>query len=281
MRRSPNAKLRQIRDLMAEIVAEHPNLGAQTQRKVVREIEALSAELDNQVGVLSHVRRPRRFFDPSLPSTIGRLVTLALIAQDPEPLGTITDVYGSGVYAIYYHGSEPLYAAISGTETPIYVGKADPASPNAETPTQQKAQLSKRLCEHKRTIATVEAYAQAYPAKHRIGLGDFHCRRLVCATNAQLVAEQTLIDHFLPVWNSEMKICWGFSKHGDKATTRSNARSPWHVVHPGVRWALDPHLVDAKPMAQIERDIRSHFAFNLPYPNHADLVTNITNEFKQ
>jgi hypothetical protein len=41
------------------------------------------------------------------------------------------------------------------------------------------------------------------------------CRRLVCATNAQLVAEKHLIRTFWPIWNSETKTCWGMSKHGD------------------------------------------------------------------
>ena len=42
--------------------------------------------------------------------------------------------FGSGVYAIYYHGdSEKAYLPLSRTETPIYAGKADPKDPHAET----------------------------------------------------------------------------------------------------------------------------------------------------
>ncbi|NEK66135.1 MAG: Eco29kI family restriction endonuclease, partial [Xanthomonas perforans] len=60
-------------------------------------------------------------------------MALALVAQDRVPLARIARTYGSGVYAIYYHGDHPAYAAVSGTETPIYVGKADPKSADART----------------------------------------------------------------------------------------------------------------------------------------------------
>ncbi|WP_425474479.1 Eco29kI family restriction endonuclease, partial [Staphylococcus gallinarum] len=73
---------------------------------------------------------------------------------------------------------------------------------------------------------------------HPLNIEDFLCRRLVCATNAQLVAERHLINTFRPIWNNEVQICWGISKHGDAAKTRANKRSPWDVMHPGRAWAM-------------------------------------------
>jgi hypothetical protein len=94
------------------------------------------------------VLMPRASFDPSDPKVVGRMVALALLAQMRVPLGSIESTYGSGVYAIYYCGDHPLYAAISGTETPIYVGKADPASGDASTAREQGSRLTGRLLEH-------------------------------------------------------------------------------------------------------------------------------------
>src|SRR5258707_92768 len=80
---------------------------------------------------------PRATSYPADPKAIGRMVSIALLAQ---PLVALTDVrpaYGSGVYAIYYRGNHPLYGGISGSETPIYVGKADPANDDASTTREQ------------------------------------------------------------------------------------------------------------------------------------------------
>ena len=71
-----------------------------------------------------------------------------------------------------------------------------------------------------------------------IKLSDFMCRRLVCATNAQLVAEKHLIRTFWPIWNMETKACWGMSKHGDSAGTRKNKRSPWAAFAARCVWPV-------------------------------------------
>jgi hypothetical protein len=124
------------------------------------------------------------------------------------PLADVSPAYGSGVYAIYYTGDHPIYAAISGTETPIYVGKADPANDDASTTREQGAKLTGRLIEHAGTVATAEGYSNSLPkGLSPIYLSDFRCRRLVCATNAQLVAEKHLIRTFWPLWNQETKTC--------------------------------------------------------------------------
>lgn len=87
---------------------------------------------------------PRATFDPADPKAIGRMVSIALLAQPLIALEDIQPAYGSGVYAIYYRGEHPLYASISGSETPIYVGKADPANHDASTAREQGAKLTAR-----------------------------------------------------------------------------------------------------------------------------------------
>lgn len=216
---------------------------------------------------------PRAIFDPSDPKTVGRMVSIALIAQAKFRLSDIRPSYGSGVYAIYYSGDHPLYKAISETETPIYVGKADPASDDASTVREQGAKLAARLLEHSATITTAENYAASKglpEGLHPLRLADFQVRRLVCATNAQLVAEKHLIRTFWPVWNSDTKACWGMSKHGDAAKTRANKKSPWDVVHPGRIWALDAALVDSLSPRQILQRIEELVHRVPPQRNHAE-----------
>lgn len=228
------------------------------------------------------IRMPRATFDPADPKAIGRMVSIALLAQPLIPLADVRPAYGSGVYAIYYRGDHPLYSGISGSETPIYVGKADPANDDASTTREQGAKLTARLLEHAGTIGTAEAYSGQLPAHlSPIKLADFKCRRLVCATNAQLVAEKHLIRTFWPIWNAETKACWGMSKHGDAASTRANKRSPWDVVHPGRPWALDKRLVDSLSPIEIETRIQSTLQRVPPWLDHAALLEKLLAGFRQ
>ena len=191
--------------------------------------------------------------------------------------------YGAGVYAIYYMGGHPAYEPISGTETPIYVGKADPNSASATTAREQGPKLSGRLAEHRKTIRTVETYAKTNPLApglHPLRIADFVCRKLVTATHAQMHAERHLIDMFKPVWNNETKICWGMSMHGD-TTGRNNARPPWHVLHPGVPWALRGNIVDSRPATQIIADLAANFGANPPYVSGDHIIETFLKAFAQ
>src|SRR5262249_51355729 len=114
-----------------------------------------------------------------------------------------------------------------------------------------------------------------------IRLNDFFCRRLVCATNAQLVAEKHLIRTFWPIWNADTKACWGMSKHGDAAKTRANKRSPWDVVHPGRQWALDERLVDSLAPDQIERRIGATLRRMPARRDHSMLLDEMLGGFRQ
>ncbi|WP_461326362.1 Eco29kI family restriction endonuclease [Bradyrhizobium diazoefficiens] len=104
---------------------------------------------------------------------------------------------------------------------------------------------------------------------------------MVCAPNAQLVAEKHLIRTFWPVWNSETKACWGMSKHGDSAGTRKNKRSPWDVVHPGRPWALDDEIEDKFTPDEIAQKIDQVLQKYPPRKDHAALLEEMLAGFRQ
>ena len=271
-------ELRERLTLLREIL---PTLTRPAATKAMAELLAIMGDIEEARGDLDPIKEPGASFDPTNPETAGRLVALALVAQDRVPLARIARTYGSGVYAIYYHGDHPAYATVSNTETPIYVGKADPKSADARTSREQGPQLYGRLADHRRMIKTVGEYASAHGLPHPLNVDDFTCHRLVCATNAQLVAERHLIGTFKPIWNNEMGICWGISKHGDAATTRANKRSPWDVMHPGRSWAMAESLEDKMSPEVITARIVEHFTANPPHRSRARIVRGFLSAFVQ
>jgi hypothetical protein len=273
--------IEELRERLARLRELLPTLSKPAAKKAMAELLSLMGDIEEARAGLDPIKDPGASFDPADPDTAGRLVALALIAQDRVPLGRVARTYGSGVYAIYYCGDHPLYAPVSGTETPVYVGKADPDNPNARTPREQGPRLFGRLKDHRRMIETVGAYAEREAMPHPLRLDDFEARRLVCATNAQLVAERHLIAMFRPIWNNEIGICWGISKHGDAATTRANKRSPWDVMHPGRAWAMAESLDDKATPEDIERRIAEHFEQNPPYRDTVHIVQDFLAAFVQ
>lgn len=233
-------------------------------REVIDELAALLAKLDP-------IAQPTSVFDPSNPKVVGRFVALAMVAQDRHPLSNIPKFYGSGVYAIYYNGSFPAYLPISRTETPIYVGQASPSVANARTPADQGPKLSGRLSDHRKNIDK---------ARGTLDLADFEFRSLVVQSGWETAAEDYLIQLFRPIWNSETNILYGLGKHGDSATTRANKRSPWDTFHPGRTWAA-ASSEDAKSIAQIEIELRNHFAAHVPYPDLEIVMSSFIKELRQ
>ncbi|EQD49961.1 Restriction endonuclease, type II, Eco29kI [mine drainage metagenome] len=138
-----------------------------------------------------------------------------------------------------------------------------------------------RLSEHRKTIKKASDCATDKGEPFPLRTQDFECRRLVCATNAQLAAEQHLIRLFKPIWNSEIRICWGIGKHGDSADTRKNKRSPWDVLHPGRDWALDVILKDKMSPEKIAARIAKHLASNPPYRDRDHIIQQILSSFSQ
>lgn len=205
-------------------------------------LRELEAELDA-------IKQPEHIFDPSNPNYMGRFTAAALLIQPRHPLKEVARFYGAGVYAIYYTGAFEPYAKISGKETPLYTGKADPKVAHAETPALQGDSLSRRINEHRKSIELVSG-------EGGISLDDFEVRYLVTASGFQVTAENFLINYFKPIWNKETKICFGIGKHGDDAKTRRNKKSPWDTLHPGRKWAEASEEI--RTPEEIAAEISSH-----------------------
>ena len=238
---------------------DKPSLTIPARRSLENEIRKVINGLGQFLNELDPIRQPTSVFDPGNPKIVGRFISLALVAQPRHSLPEIARFYGSGVYAIYYKGSFPLYARLSGSESPIYVGQAAPAINNARTPMEQGDRLCRRLDEHRENIGK---------ASDSLDIGDFEFRCLVVQSGWETAAEDYLIHLFRPIWNSETRILFGLGKHGDKAETRSNSRSPWDTIHPGRAWAANPMLSDAKSSDRIAEELEKHFS---DYPVFRDL----------
>lgn len=220
------------------------------------EIHEAIRRLTELADRLDPVRQPSVSFDPSHPETIGRFIASTLLEQPRQPLATLPRFYGSGVYGIYSRSDFRAYAPIRNTETPIYVGKADPKSIDAATPREQGDKLWARL---------VTDHAKNIKAATNLKIEDFDCRFLVVRSAWQKTAEDYLISRFKPIWNSETRICFGFGKHGDRPEKRSNTRSPWDTLHPGRKWAAsDGNSPNPLSPDEIIEQILQHYRANPP-----------------
>lgn len=233
-------------------------------------LEPIYAALRKLAESVDPVKRPRSVFDPSDPETAGRIVALTLAAQGKHSLANIPQFYGAGVYALYYNGNFTPYRAISNKEHPIYVGKADPQSPQAKDAVQQGSAISKRLLEHAKNISKATT----------LNLEDFQCRFLIVQSGFQASAETYLINFFKPIWNKETNICFGIGKHGDSSKTRGNARSPWDTLHPGRAWANSSSL-DQRPKEKIIEQIESHFHSNPPFNTFNEIINQMMGDVRQ
>lgn len=258
--------------MLARLPETSAELAGNRGRKVRAELEIIAEELRTRLTQLDPTKLPDSFFDPADPRLFGVFAALALVGQSRTPLTALanTRFYGSGVYAIYYNGEFETYAPIRKTEHPIYVGKADPAVPNARSPRDQGDRLCGRLNEHRKNIERAQ----------NLRIEDFECRYLVVATGWQIAAENALIDLFKPIWNKETGILLGFGKHGDSADTRRNKRSPWDVLHQGREWAAAGGIEDSKSAIEIETEVRAHFATHAPVPDIEHVVRELTAQIK-
>jgi len=249
------AVIQALEALLAQLPPDTGSLASSislAKRKHVRRIVGqLRGRLADLHVALDSVKHPASIFDPSDPQTIGELIAQTLLIQPSQPLGSLLPFYGSGVYAIYYHGAFKHYLPVSGSNTPLYVGKVDPKTRGASTVEEQGAKLYERL---------VRDHAKNIKSAENLALGDFDCRYLVVKSAWQNTAETYLIDRFRPIWNNEVGICFGIGKHGDAAVTRSNTRSPWDTLHPGRKWAWSPgNKSNPKSPEVIGQEITKHF----------------------
>lgn len=259
--------LKQIQGLRKSLHSfKKPKTTASPSNRIVKRFVAESGLLVNELRDAREQVSPVRF--GAIGITLGRSDSIAkffafsFTNQEKRVLAKLADFpfFGSGVYAIYYHGkAEKSYIPLSCTETPIYVGKADPRNPQAESVEEQGQALYSRLKEHTKSMV-----------KANLPLSDFYYRAAPIQTGMQAAVEDFMIRLFRPIWNKEIKICFGIGKHGDSATTRANKRSPWDTMHPGRKWAADTKI-DQMKRHEIEAKITEHFKNHPVIPNKGKL----------
>ena len=257
---------------LAEIAGAHQS-SAVARRRIDVKLRALVERAETLLRELDPIRQPDFVFDPGDPAVVGRFIALAMIAQPLVQLPAVERFYGSGVYALYYGGGFDAYGSIRGSETPIYVGKADPQSETAKTPMDQGIRLFNRLRDHLRSIGK---------ADDTLDVADFGCQFLVVQSGWQGAAEDYLIHLFRPIWNSEVGICYGLGKHGDAPSTRANLRSPWYTLHPGRDWAWrDPTMGDARTREHILANLKKHFSTTAVFQGVDQILTGFIAELRQ
>jgi hypothetical protein len=163
---------------------------------------------------------------------------------------------GTGVYALYYTGKNPIYKPYAELNrlayaAAIYVGKAVPTgwrqARSSDDPLNQSRELCNRLRQHARSIS---ATPDLVPA-------DFMCRFVIfehAGSDMIGTIEAALIKLHRPLWNSALD---GFGNHDPGRGRYQQARSDWDVVHPGRSWALKCKGIPRKRPA-ILADIANH-----------------------
>ena len=155
----------------------------------------------------------------------GLAVHFEQLPRSPLTVSAAADVEGPGVYALFYSGGLPVYEAVAGGDTPIYVGKAVPPGSRKGTGADVGSPaLRRRLREHAKSI----------DAAQNLNVADFASKHMAVVPVWITLAERFLIEHYKPVWN----LCLdGFGDHDPGSGRRNSQRSWWDTLHPGRSWA--------------------------------------------
>jgi hypothetical protein len=164
---------------------------------------------------------------------------------------------GTGVYAIYYTGKNPIYKKYAELNRlsysyPIYVGKAVPKGWRqarvSDNLLVQSKELFSRLREHSRNISIVQG----------LELQDFMCRFVIfedASSDMISTIEAALIKLNMPLWNTAVD---GFGNHDPGSGRYEQAKSEWDVIHPGRSWAEKCNGAHAE-ISAIRSKIQKHF----------------------
>lgn len=164
---------------------------------------------------------------------------------------------GTGVYAIYYTGKNPIYKKYAelnrlSYSCPIYVGKAVPKGWRqarvSDNQLEQSKELFNRLREHSRNIAAVQG----------LELQDFSCRFVIfedASSDMISTIEAALIKLSMPLWNTAVD---GFGNHDPGSGRYEQAKSDWDVIHPGRAWAEKCNGAPAEESSILTK-IKNHF----------------------
>jgi len=164
---------------------------------------------------------------------------------------------GTGVYALYYTGKNPLYSDYGEINrlsyaAAIYVGKAVPKGWRQarahDDPENQSRELYSRLRQHAHNIEIASD----------LKIADFMCRFVIfedAGSDMIGTIEAALIKLNMPLWNTGVD---GFGNHDPGRGRYRQARSDWDVLHPGRRWSIKCKG-KARARQEILNDIESHF----------------------
>lgn len=169
---------------------------------------------------------------------------------------------GVGIYALYYFGNNEFYNLFSRINIngqcilPIYIGKA--TTEGRRTGRKGKpssSPLNKRIKEHIKSI------------KETINLKieDFKCKYVVLDEIWVNVAEEILIKHYSPLWNTVID---GFGIHHPGRGRRGQKRSQWDTLHPGRKWVEKLGLpAGEETVEQLREKINEYFEKRLKSQN--------------
>lgn len=217
------------------------------------------------------IRRPRRTprprgpfdpgplveYDPLDYANLARSCVAQLMGQPIHRLAAVQPFRGAGVYALFYTGDFPPYAALRSPDAtrPIYVGKADPSGGRKGTATGASAtrtELFDRINEHTTSIRAVNNLSE----------DDFLCRYLAVVPLWIRMVERFLIEEHRPAWNGCLD---GFGQH-DPGRGRSPIVSWWDAMHPGREIGLGWTGALRRTRTQADAEARLRQWLALPEP---------------
>lgn len=164
---------------------------------------------------------------------------------------------GTGVYALYYTGNNPLYAPLAELNrlsyaVPIYVGKAVPRG------WRQARVVDNILTQSNELHSRIREHAKNIEIGKNLSISDFACRFVIFeAAGSDMIStvEASLIKLFRPLWNTSVD---GFGNHTPGAGRFEQAKSDWDVIHPGRLFADRCNGIPKAALA-IQNNIQAHF----------------------
>ena len=197
-----------------------------------------------------------RSYNPLDYASLSETLARELMQSELMPLGSIERFYGDGVYALFYHGDFPAYAALANANVkspgslPIYIGKASPKTltgNDLDIAAVDTSLAGSRLYErvskdHRRSIEKAV----------NLEVSDFSCRMLVLNAIWVPLTESALIARYCPVWNNILR---GFGNHDPGSGRAAGKISRWDILHPGRGRETD--AAATRTAEQLEGEVRA------------------------
>ena len=165
--------------------------------------------------------------------------SIPLTDKNVESIGS-----GPGVYALFYFGSFKEYAPIAKVGGAIYVGQAGLGGRKGKKLDKSKPALRCRLKRHAISIAQASNLNQNH----------FKFRALPTEPVWINLAEEAMIRHYEPLWNSGLD---GFGLHDPGKGRQGGMLSLWDTLHPGRKWAKN-WPIQRKP-GEAKKTVRDFF----------------------